>query len=55
MFNIGIRYKSVTPMEPNICTKIGFKKTTPHSLRRGGDGDKITASSVLYFGCSKSF
>jgi len=67
MFNIDLPYKSATPMKFDSCTKAWFKKlfkcfhfstslemkTSPLRLRSGLR--KITASSVLYFGCSKGF
>jgi hypothetical protein len=56
MFNIELPYKSATPMKFDSCTKAWLKRSSPHFPLWGVRGfEKITASSVLYFGCSKGF
>jgi hypothetical protein len=56
MFNIDLPYKRATPMKHHSCTKAGLKKIFSSFPPLGGqEVVKITASSVLYFGCSKGF
>ena len=69
MFNIDLPYKSrmnsgyrfnigkcMTPMKHHSCKKPGSKKIYFLPIvPLEGIGAKITASSVLYFGCSKGF